>query len=75
MKTAEEMREELYERARAYVAEAQPGYSSDVIAAYARNGVDAMVNSHIAAGEDETTALEYALKQDIKKLITVVIAE
>ncbi len=69
------MREELYERARVYVTEAQPNHNSEVIAKFAKDGVDAMINSRIAAGEDEKAALEYALKQEIKKLITVIIAQ
>jgi len=72
--TAEEMREELYKRARAYVAEAQPDHNPEFIARFAHDGVDAMINSHIAAGKDETEALEHALKQDIKKVITVIIS-
>jgi len=73
--TKEEMREELYERARVYVTEVQPSHSQEVITKFARDGVDAMINSHIAAGEDEEAVLEYALKQEIKKLITVIIAQ
>jgi len=75
MATAEEMKADLYERARAYVAEVHPGYSSDAASKQAHNAVDAMINSHIAAGEDETAALEYAVGRDIKKLITVVLAD
>jgi hypothetical protein len=73
--TLEEMREELYRRAGAYVAEARPGYAPDAMAGYARNGVDAMINARVTSGEDEAAALERALGQDIKKLITVVITE
>ena len=73
--TNEEMREELYKRAGAYLAEGHPNYTQEAIVMHARNAVDAMVNSHIAAGEDETTALEYAVKQDIKKLVTVVVTD
>jgi hypothetical protein len=75
MMTIEEMRVELYERARVYVAEMQPSHAPEVIVKHAHDGVDAMINSRIAAGEDEKTALEYALGQDIKKLITVIIAQ
>jgi hypothetical protein len=71
--TADEMREELYGRARTYLAEGHPEYDPASIVMHARNAVDAMVNSHIAAGVDETAALEYAIKQDIKKLVTVVV--
>jgi len=71
--TTEEMKEELYERARVYMAAAHPNYDAMTIAGHAQRGVDAMINAHITAGEDETATLEYALKQDIKKLITVVV--
>jgi hypothetical protein len=73
--TTEEMKAELYERARAYVAEVRPDYTPEAMARYAHDGVDAMINSRVAAGEDETAALEYAMGRDIKKLITVVIAQ
>jgi len=73
--TTEEMREELYNRARVYVAEAQRDQNPEFISKYAQDGVDAMINSHIAAGVDEAVALEKALKQDIKKIITVIIAQ
>jgi hypothetical protein len=71
--TTEEMRAELYERARAYVASVRPEYTPDTMAKYAHDGVDAMINARMTSGEDEKTALENALGQDIKKLITVVI--
>ncbi|MDR2694210.1 MAG: hypothetical protein LBB74_08355 [Chitinispirillales bacterium] len=75
MATAEEMKADLYERARAYVAETHPNYGQDAASKQARNAVDAMINSYVAAGEDETAALEYAVGRDIKKLITVVLAD
>ncbi|MDR2591337.1 MAG: hypothetical protein LBC59_00825 [Chitinispirillales bacterium] len=75
MANMEEMRAELYERARKYVAEVHPNYTSDGVAKYAHNAVDAMINSHIAAGVDEAVAIESAMGRDIKKLITVVLAD
>jgi len=71
--TADEMKAELYERARIYMAEAHPNYDAVTIAGHAQHGVDAMLNARITAGEDELAALEYAIGRDIKKLITVVI--
>jgi len=71
--TADEMKAELYERARVYMAQAHPEYDSEAIASHARHGVDAMINARITAGEDEAKALEYAIGCDIKKLITVVV--
>jgi len=75
MMTASEMRAQLYERARAYVADMQPDYGQEAITRYAHDGVDAMINARITAGADETAALEHALGQDIRKLITVVMAQ
>jgi len=75
MTTTEEMRVELYKRAREYVTEVSPGYGQEVITRHARDGVDSMINAAITAGADERTALENALGQNIRKLITVVITQ
>jgi len=75
MATAEEMKADLYERARAYVAEVHPKYTQETAAKYAHNAVDAMINSHIAAGIDEAEAIKIAMGRDIKKIITVVLAD